>query len=82
VLKAVVYFFEKIGGDPSTHQELAMIEFRASDSNKERSEEIGLQLKKLDIEMASPNIKEAKHAELNALYRKLSAERDLLASRH
>ncbi|KQV83361.1 hypothetical protein [Rhizobium sp. Root1220] len=56
-----------------------MIEFKPSDGNAVRSEEIDLHFKKLDAEMASPNIKEAKHAELNALYRKLSAERDLLA---
>jgi hypothetical protein len=31
--------------------------------------------------MASPNIKEARHAELNIIYRQLSAERDALAPR-
>lgn len=59
-----------------------MIEFKTSDSGKDRSEEIGRQLKKLDVEMASPNIKEAKHAELNVIYRQLSAERDALTPRH
>ncbi|MDR7145421.1 hypothetical protein [Rhizobium sp. BE258] len=43
--------------------------------------EIALELKKLDAEMASPDIKESRHAELNALYRKLSAERDVLTTR-
>lgn len=55
-----------------------MIELKPSDGNAERSAEIDLQLKKLDAEMASPNIKEAKHAELNKLYRQLSAEQVLL----
>jgi|UPI00055AC932 hypothetical protein len=55
-----------------------MIEFRPSDQNEVRSAEIERHLKKLDLEMASPNIKEIKHAELNALYRQLNAERDLL----
>jgi len=59
-----------------------MIEFKTSDSGKDRLEEIGRQLKKLDVEMASPNIKEAKHAELNITYRQLSAEREALAPRH
>jgi hypothetical protein len=59
-----------------------MIEFKTSDSGKDRLEEIGRQLKKLDDEMASPNIKQAKHAELNITYRQLSAERDALAQRH
>ena len=58
-----------------------MIRFRSSDGNQARSMEIALELKKLDAEMASPNIKESRHAELNALYRKLSAERDVLTSR-
>lgn len=58
-----------------------MIRFRSSDGNEARSMEIALELKKLDAEMASPNIKESRHAELNALYRKLSAERDVLTSR-
>jgi hypothetical protein len=57
-----------------------MIEFKQVDGSKERSAEIGEQLKKLDAEMASPNIKETKHAELNALHRKLSAEREALSS--
>ncbi|MBX5155916.1 MULTISPECIES: hypothetical protein [unclassified Rhizobium] len=57
-----------------------MIEFKSSDGNAERSAEIDLHLKKLDAEMASPNIKEIRHAELNALYRQLSAERVLLTS--
>jgi hypothetical protein len=57
-----------------------MIEFKPSDGNAARSAEIDLQLKKLDAEMASPNIKEAKHAELNALYRQLSTERVLLTA--
>ncbi|KQV79259.1 hypothetical protein [Rhizobium sp. Root1220] len=59
-----------------------MIEFKPSDRNSERTAEIERQLKKLDVEMASPNIKEAKHAELNVLYRQLCAERDVLAPRH
>ncbi len=59
-----------------------MIEFKTSDTGKDRSEEIKLELQKLDAEMASPNIKEAKHAELNIIYRQLSAERDALAARH
>ena len=58
-----------------------MIRFRSSDGNEARSMEIALELKKLDAEMASPDIKESRHAELNALYRKLSAERDVLTSR-
>jgi hypothetical protein len=58
-----------------------MIEFKPSDGNETRSGEIARQLKKLDIEMASPNIKETKHAELNILYRQLTAERDVLTSR-
>ncbi len=58
-----------------------MIRFRSSDGNQARSMEIALELKKLDAEMASPNIKESRHAELNALYRKLSAERDVLTTR-
>ncbi|MGO4353019.1 hypothetical protein AB4Z25_14010 [Rhizobium sp. RAF36] len=58
-----------------------MIRFRSSDGNEARSMEIALELKKLDAEMASPNIKESRHAELNALYRKLSAERDVLTTR-
>ena len=58
-----------------------MIRFRSSDGNEARSMEIALELKKLDAEMASPNIKESRHAELNTLYRKLSAERDVLTSR-
>lgn len=58
-----------------------MIRFRSSDGNEARSMEIAVELKKLDAEMASPNIKESRHAELNALYRKLSAERDVLTSR-
>lgn len=45
-----------------------MIESKPSDGNAMRSAKIGLHLKKLDAEMASPNIKEEKHAELNALY--------------
>lgn len=57
-----------------------MIEFKQVNGSKERSAEIGEQLKKLDAEMASPNIKETKHAELNALHRKLSAEREALSS--
>ncbi|WP_160003899.1 hypothetical protein [Rhizobium sp. 18055] len=57
-----------------------MIEFKPSDDNAVRSAEIELHLKKLEAEMASPNIKETKHAELNALYRRLSAERALLTS--
>jgi hypothetical protein len=57
-----------------------MIEFRPTDGNVVRSAEIDVHLKKLDAEMASPNIKEAKHAELNALYRQLTAERALLTS--
>jgi hypothetical protein len=57
-----------------------MIEFKQVNGSKERSVEIGEQLKKLDAEMASPNIKETKHAELNALHRKLSAEREALSS--
>jgi hypothetical protein len=56
-----------------------MIKFEQAGVNDERSAEIGKQLKKLDAEMASPNIKETKHAELNALYRKLSAEREALS---
>jgi hypothetical protein len=59
-----------------------MIEFKTSDSGKVRSEEIGRQLNRLDAEMASPNIREAKHAELNVIYRQLSAERNALAPRH
>jgi len=58
-----------------------MIRFRSSDGNEARSMEIALELKKLDAEMASPDIKESRHAELNALYRKLSAERDVLTTR-
>lgn len=58
-----------------------MIRFRSSDGNEARSMEIALELKKLDAEMASPNIKESRHAELTALYRKLSAERDVLTTR-
>lgn len=57
-----------------------MIKFKQIDGSKERSAEIGEQLKKIDAEMASPNIKETKHAELNALHRKLSAEREALSS--
>jgi hypothetical protein len=57
-----------------------MIKFKQINGSKERSAEIGEQLKKLDAEMASPNIKETKHAELNALHRKLSAEREALSS--
>jgi hypothetical protein len=57
-----------------------MIEFKPSDGNAVRSAEIDQHLKKLDAEMASPNIKETKHAELNALYRQLNAERVLLTS--
>ncbi|MDM9649295.1 hypothetical protein [Rhizobium sp. S163] len=58
-----------------------MIEFKPSDGNEARSAEIALQLKKLDAEMASPNIKETRHAELNIIYRRLTAERDVLTSR-
>ncbi len=58
-----------------------MIRFRSSDGNEARSMEIALELKKLDAEMASPNIKESRHTELTALYRKLSAERDVLTTR-
>lgn len=58
-----------------------MIEFKQVDGRDERSAEIGKQLKELDVEMASPNIKEARHAELNALHRKLSAEREALGIR-
>jgi len=58
-----------------------MIRFRSSDGNEARSMEIVLELKKLDAEMASPNIKESRHAELTAFYRKLSAERDVLTTR-
>jgi hypothetical protein len=57
-----------------------MIKFKQINGSKERSAEIGEQLKKIDAEMASPNIKETKHAELNALHRKLSAEREALSS--
>ncbi len=58
-----------------------MIEFKPSDGNETRSAEIARELKKLDVEMASPNIKESRHAELNVIYRQLSAERDGLTSR-
>jgi hypothetical protein len=58
-----------------------MIEFKPSDGNETRSAEIALQLKKLDVEMASPNIKETKHAALNILHRQLTAERNVLTSR-
>jgi hypothetical protein len=58
-----------------------MIEFKKSDRGEDRSEAIERQLKKLDGEMASPNIKEAKHAELNFIYRQLSAERNALTPR-
>jgi hypothetical protein len=57
-----------------------VIKFKQINGSKERSAEIGEQLKKIDAEMASPNIKETKHAELNALHRKLSAEREALSS--
>jgi hypothetical protein len=63
-----------------TLKEIPMIEFKPSDDNAIRLAEIDLHLKKLNAEMASPNIKEAKHAELNALYRRLSAEQVLLTS--
>jgi hypothetical protein len=58
-----------------------MIEFKQSDLNQTRCAEIDQSLKKLDAEMASQNIKETKHAELNALYRQLSAEREVLSQR-
>jgi hypothetical protein len=63
-------------------QEWKMIEFKASDGGIDRSNEIEVELQRLDVQMASPNIKEAKHAELNIIYRRLSAERDALAARH
>lgn len=55
-----------------------MIRFEPSNTNAERLQEIEKQMKKLDAEMASPNIKEIKHAELSVLYRQLSGERDTL----
>lgn len=55
-----------------------MIRFEPSNTNAERLQEIEKQMKKLDAEMASPNIKEIKHAELSVLYRQLSDERDML----
>lgn len=55
-----------------------MTELSISDENRTRFAEIQNHLKKLDIEMASPNIKEIKHAELSALYRQLSAEQQSL----
>jgi hypothetical protein len=55
-----------------------MIEFRPSDANAERFAEIEKHLKKLDVDMASPNIKEIKHAELSVLYRQLNLEREAL----
>ncbi len=58
-----------------------MIKFKPSDGSETRSAEIARELKKLDVEMASPNIKESRHAELNVIYRQLSAERDVLTSR-
>ncbi|XAZ25919.1 hypothetical protein LVY75_34545 (plasmid) [Sinorhizobium sp. B11] len=58
-----------------------MIEFKQVNGSDERLTEIAKQLKTLDAQMASPNIKETKHAELNALHRKLSAERETLAPR-
>lgn len=58
-----------------------MIEFKQVNGSDKRLTEIAEQLKKLDAEMASPNVKETKHAEVNALYRKLSAEREALALR-
>jgi hypothetical protein len=55
-----------------------MIVFRASDGNAERFAEIEKRLNKLDIEIASPNLKEIKPAELSVLYRQLNLERETL----
>jgi hypothetical protein len=58
-----------------------MIKFEAMNEDAERFAEIERHLKKLDLEMASPNIKEVKHAELSVLYRQLDTERQLLRKR-
>jgi hypothetical protein len=55
-----------------------MIKFEPADENAERFAEIERRLKKLDLEMASPNIKEIKHEELAILYRQLNRERESL----
>jgi hypothetical protein len=55
-----------------------MIKFKPTDENAERFAEIEKQITKLDREMASPNIKETKHAELSVLHRQLNAERESL----
>ena len=59
-----------------------MIKFEPSNENVQRFAEIEKRLKTLDTEMASPNIKEIKHAELSILHRQLSAERELLRKPH
>jgi hypothetical protein len=51
-----------------------MIEFRKKSENEVRSAEIEASLKKLDAEMASPNIKEVKHEELSKLRDQLTIE--------
>ncbi len=59
-----------------------MIKFGPTVGNAERFAEIEKHLKKLDVEMASPNIKEIKHAELSILYRQLDKERESLRARN
>ncbi|MGO4440658.1 hypothetical protein [Rhizobium sp. RAF56] len=58
-----------------------MIKFEPADANAQRFAEIEMRLKKLDVEMASSNIKEVKHEELAILYRQLSRERDSLRAK-
>jgi hypothetical protein len=55
----------------------AMID-ETADQNAERIAEIDKRLKKLDAEMASPNIKEVKHQELAVLHRQLTQQREAL----
>jgi hypothetical protein len=50
--------------------------FRYLPENGERLAEIEKQLKKLDGEMSSPNVKQIKYEELFALQHKLNVERD------
>jgi hypothetical protein len=51
-----------------------MIEFRKTTENEKRFAEIEATLKRLEVEMASPNIKEVKHQELSKLRRQLDIE--------
>jgi galactokinase len=55
-----------------------MIEFKKMDASGTRLAEIEIALKKLAVEMASPNIKEIKHQELTKLRNQLDLEQATL----